>query len=730
MIVSGENYHPLTSDFVPSLEIEPDTQLVTVNDLSPTISVLWDRAVQQAIIDTAVGPTIASRAYAMVHTAMFDAWAAYDPEAIATRLGDDLQRPQVEITKANKEEAMSFAAYRVLSQLFPEQINIFDQLMGELGFDSDNTTTDITTAAGIGNVSAEALIEFRLKDGANQAGDDPNGTLGIPYSDITNYKPVNPPGDAWEIDRWTPEPIPIDAEPGEEINLQNCLTPHWGNIIPFALESGNQFRPEAPEPFLLVEGEVNLELKTITLKNTGEVLPITPDLIGEVINPEFILQAERIIDVSANLTDEQKLTAEFWEDGAGTSFPPGTWMSFGQFVSARDDHSLDEDAQLFFALGNAVFDAGIATWEAKTYYDYARPVRTVRELGELGLIGEFNPELGGFAIEAWAGAEQGTQTILATDFLTYQTPGSDPSPPFAEYTSGHSAFSAAGAEILQLFTGSDRFGASVTFEPGQSRFEPGFTPQTTVTLNWDSFSEAADEAGLSRIYGGIHFDDGDLNGRKLGKDVAQAVWKESQYFIQGGEQPHRTDIPIQGTTGDDFFNAADDGDLFDGNGNILFTKAGNDVIDASSARVGNNCLLAGAGDDRVLASKGDTVLGNNGDDLLISAAGNDNIILGGDGNDTFWLARSDNNILIGGEGKDSFWIDGGNVPHKINIIHDLELTEDIIGIHSPQGITSEDDLNFKQIGADTVISYNDIDLILVRGVDSNDLATEGLFSFR
>ena len=314
---------------------------------------------------------------------------------------------------------------------------------------------------------------------------------------------------------------------------------------------------------MLVEGDVDLEGQTITLEDSGEVLPISKDLIGDVINPEFIEQTEQVVEFSAGLTDEHKLIAEFWEDPGGTSFPPGTWMSFGEFVSARDHNTLDEDAQLFFGLGNAVFDAGVATWEAKTYYDYARPVRTVRELGELGLIGEFNADLGGYAIKAWGGPGEGTQTILATDFLTYQTPGKDPSPPFAEYTSGHSAFSAAGAEILQLFTGSDEFGGSVTFESGESRFEEGITPEDPVTLEWDTFSEAADEAGLSRIYGGIHFEDGDLNGRQLGREVGQAVWSETQYFIQGGEtEPEIAYQPIFGTAEDDLFDAANFNDNF------------------------------------------------------------------------------------------------------------------------------------------------------------------------
>lgn len=88
------------------LIINPDSQYVTVDDPSPTISVLWDRAVQKAVINTAPGPTIASRAYSMLHTAIFDAWAAYDLTAVGTQLGDDLQRPEIEVTEDNKQSAM------------------------------------------------------------------------------------------------------------------------------------------------------------------------------------------------------------------------------------------------------------------------------------------------------------------------------------------------------------------------------------------------------------------------------------------------------------------------------------------------------------------------------------------------------------------------------------------------------------------------------------------------
>ncbi|MEM1169299.1 MAG: DUF6851 domain-containing protein [Cyanobacteria bacterium P01_H01_bin.35] len=649
------------------LQLDPNTQLVTVNDPSPTISVLWDRAVQQAVINTRVGPTIASRAYSMVHTAIYDAWAAYDPLAVGTQLGDDLQRPESENTEANKAEAMSFSAYRVLTDLFPDQVEIFNDVMVTLGFDIedlDEDDEDMSDPSVIGELSAEALLAFRQNDGSNQQGNDPNGD-GTPYSDISGYQPQNPAGDPTNIELWAPENVPID-DPNAPV--QNFLTAHWGNVTPFGLESGDELRPVAPEPFLLVDGEVDLDAGTITLADQS-VVPISKDIIGTIINPEFIAQTEEVVNFSANLTDEQKLIAEFWEDGGSTSYPPGTWMSFGQFVSARDEHTLDQDVELFFNLGNAVFDAGVATWEAKVHYDYARPVRTVRELGEQGLIGEFNEELGGFAIEAWVPG-QGTQTILATDFLTYQTPGSDPSPPFAEYVSGHSTFSAAGAEILQRFTGDDEFGASVTFAPGESRFEPGVTPTETVTLEWESFSEASDEAGFSRLYGGIHFEDGDVNGRSLGRQVAGEVWEEAQSLL--------TPNKIMGTRRDDELIGTDVNDY-------IHSGPGNDTIEGLD---GNDLIHSGKGDDIINAGGGRDIIG---------ADRGDDIITGGTGADMF-----------------DFRSDYGN-----DIITDFEDGIDLIRL---RGGLEFEDLTIAQVGSDTSITGDELSITL-QGVVASDIGS-------
>jgi hypothetical protein len=489
----------------------------------------WITDVTSAVENTPrLGPTAASRAYGILGTAMFDAWAAYDSVASGTQLGNSLRRPGVESTTTNKNEALSYAAYRVLSELFPAQTAIFDARMTANGFHPFNTTIDTTTAAGVGNVVAEALMLFRRNDGSNQLGN---------YADNSGYTPTNTNAIGSQptindITFWTPEHVPID-----DLNapVQNFLTAHWGFLTPFALSSVTQLRPPTPEPFLLApEATVDLANQTIT-RADSTVVSISKALIGTDINPAFIAQAEEIVDFSANLTDTTKLIAEYWEDGGGTPFPPGHWMRIGQEISVRDHLDLDEDVQLFFALGNAVMDAGIATWEAKRFYDYTRPVRAIRELGRLGLIGDEDvPGSGEYFISAWAGPGLGIQRILATDFITYQTPGGNPSPPFSEHTSGHSAFSAAGAEILRLFTGSDDYGGSVTINPGGSRFEPDVTPTVPITLRWATFRDAAADSGISRLYGGIHFTRGNLEGQDIGRAVGETVWTRSQFFIRGG----------------------------------------------------------------------------------------------------------------------------------------------------------------------------------------------------
>ena len=160
----------------------------------------WDEAALAAIRQTHPGPPQAARALAIAHTSMFDAWAAYDAVAVGTRLGGTLRRPAAERTLPNKERAVSYAAYRALVDLFPSQTPAFDALMANLGYAPNDFSTDVTTAVGIGNVAAAAVIAFRHHDGSNQLGDLHPGS----YSDYNAYAPVNTPDHINDPNRWQP----------------------------------------------------------------------------------------------------------------------------------------------------------------------------------------------------------------------------------------------------------------------------------------------------------------------------------------------------------------------------------------------------------------------------------------------------------------------------------------------------------------------------------------------
>ncbi|MGH9314701.1 MAG: vanadium-dependent haloperoxidase [Vicinamibacterales bacterium] len=444
-----------------------------------SIVLQWNSAMLQAIRNTGFAPMRAARGFAVVHTCMYDAWAAYDPIAVGTRLGGSLRRPSGEHTVTNKEQAVSHAAYRALVDLFPTQQSVlFDPLMANLGYDPSETSNDTTTPAGIGNAACGAVLAFRHADGSNQLG-DLNG--GAPYSDYTGYLPANSHDQLNDPNRW--QPLRTGTLPDGTVQQQTFLAPHWGLVTPFALDPPEQYRPRAPAQF------------------------------G---SQQYQHEADAVLRLSAKLNDRMKAIAVYWADGPNTETPPGHWNLLAQWVSDRDGHTFDQDVKLFFALGNALLDASIAVWECKRFYDYIRPISAIRFL------------YSGQPVKAWGGPGLGTQIISGENFRSYI-----PTPPFAEFTSGHSAFSASAAEVLRLFTGSDAFGASHTVPAGSSSVEPGLAPAVDVTLSWATFEEAANEAGLSRRYGGIHFKDGDLSSRKMGRSIGAACWNRALTYFNG-----------------------------------------------------------------------------------------------------------------------------------------------------------------------------------------------------
>jgi hypothetical protein len=416
--------------------------------------------------------------------------------------------------EAFMENVMAAATFQVLTAQAPQAQHVFAEALAAnvvpLGLRLDGQ------AGLVSRQLARQILAFFATDGAAAGATAP-------------YTPVNnDSANVIDIERWTPE-YRMRADP--DSGLQRCLTPGWGQVRAY-LDSpqlaGFIATLKRPEPFLLEQGAtVDLQAGSITMAS-GEVVPIDRDAVGSLINPAFIDQAERVIKASAELTEEQKFIAEFWEDGVGTPFPPGTWMSFGQYAAEQEALPLGEEVKLYFTLGNALQSAAVASWKLKMDTDYTRPVRAIRTLSDLGLVGQQDPLTGLFTFEAYSRDTFRTERINGVDWEPYQRPGGSYSPPFPEFTSGHSTFSAAAGTVLEKFVG-ENFGGKVT---GRGVFEPA-RQKEEVMLSWETWQEAYEQAGLSRIYGGIHFNDGNEQGLALGAQIGEATFQAASPLWAG-----------------------------------------------------------------------------------------------------------------------------------------------------------------------------------------------------
>lgn len=448
-------------------------------------------------------PTILSRQMAIPVTAAYDAWALYSEVAVPTRLSPRHRRPKAEHLQKNKEIAIAYAFFRTLLDQYPASSDYIAEQMERMGYDPADDSQDLTTPQGIGNTAASEVLAFRHSDGANQLGNE-IGSNGSPYSDYTMYRPVNPPDEILDPDRWQPLPF-SDGKGG--VFYPGFLTPHWYRVKPFALKTSDQFRPGPPP------------------------------LVGSAQLRE---EVDECIRLNAGLSIAEKALVEFMRDGPRSTAQSGHWLRFAQDVSRRDRHSLDRDMQLFFCMGNCAMDAFIASWDAKRYYDSSRPWTLIRHYYR------------GQRIRGWAGPGEGVKEIAAEEWHPY-SPATFVTPPFPGYTSGHSTVSGACAEMLKLFTGSDRYQFVESREAG-SLTEDGFSCQTMqqvdgspgteescfVKLQMPTFTKTADMAGISRVLGGYHIQSDNLAGLELGRKVAQYSWPVYQSYFDGSMSEQRS----------------------------------------------------------------------------------------------------------------------------------------------------------------------------------------------
>ena len=254
--------------------------------------------------------------------------------------------------------------------------------------------------------------------------------------------------------------------------------PQWPGVKPFAMASAAQFRPAMP-----------------------------PALTSAAYAEDFNQVKDIGSKTSTTRTGEQTIIAQFWADGPGTVTPPGHWNVIAREIAIQRGNSMEANARLFALLNIAEADAGILCWDCKYACNFWRPITAIQNADADG-----NP-----ATEK----DSDWKPLLAT-------------PPFPEYTSGHSTFSSAGATVLAVFFGSDNIPFTTTSEdvPGVSR-------------SFTSFSEAAAEAGMSRIYGGIHFMSANTQGLASGARLGQYV---TENFLKKTDSqqiaPARVESPV------------------------------------------------------------------------------------------------------------------------------------------------------------------------------------------
>ena len=300
---------------------------------------------------------------------------------------------------------------------------------------------------------------------------------------------------------------------------------------------------------------------------------------GEPYEPHVVLRA-----------DYGRALAEYWADGPKSETPPGHWNVIANAVTdspgfrrrlagaGEEVDQLEWDVKTYFALNGAVHDAAVAAWGLKGFYDSTRPISMIRYLGgngqssdptgpsydpeglplEDGLVEVITPEssapgerhealadhAGEIAVHAWRGFPEDPQTetsgvgwIRAVDWVPYQR-STFVTPAFAGYVSGHSTFSRAAAEVLAAITGSPYFPGGLTewtLPDGELLHEEG--PTQDVTLQWATYFDAADQAGVSRLFMGIHIAEDDVEGRQIGAQCGHDAWALAQRYFDGSARP-------------------------------------------------------------------------------------------------------------------------------------------------------------------------------------------------
>jgi hypothetical protein len=552
----------------------------------------WDEQMLASIRRDLPRPTVHARNLFHVSAARWDAWAAYDSVAEGVFVKEK-QTPSGDVTLA-RSEAISYAAYRVLVDRYtkavggPVDLACYRAVMTAMGYDPDDATDTGATPRALGNRIGKAIALFGASDGSNQAA---NYADQAPPSIVNPPLVVDDPG-ATLVDPnvWQPLNLSVAATQNGIVlpsGVQSYIGSQWGSVAPFAMKrTSDQVPWHDPGPAPVADSSILPYVQEVIARsseldpNDATTIDISPgaygnnslganDGAGRAQNP--ITNQPYAANV-VNRGDFGRALAEFWADGPNSETPPGHWNVIANLVADSPSttfelygtgaplDALSWDVHVYLALNAAVHDAGITAWDLKRRTMSVRPISLIRFFGKNktlpivpGLIEEITDASsapgqrhahlalykGELAIKAWRGEPcdrkaqvSGSDWIRAVDWMPYQR-RTFVTPAFPGFISGHSTFSRAAAEVLTTLTGSPYFpgglGEYVLPKGSWLTFENG--PTTDIRLQWPTYYDASDQAGQSRIWGGIHITADDFAGRKLGSLVGMdAVTLAGKYF--------------------------------------------------------------------------------------------------------------------------------------------------------------------------------------------------------